>query len=198
VGLGYFVDVLRAITEVKIMLAQEANPLTGLPGNKAIQNAIQSRIVERVPFVALYFDLDHFKAYNDYYGYEKGDLVLGTLAQILRRYVRHDEFLGHIGGDDFILLWSVDDWQQRLLMVFDAFNHHLPDWYEAEQIAQGGFEGVDRHSHLSFFSLMSLSVGVIVVEVDQFQYEHQLAQLASKAKKNAKSTQGNSWYLSGS
>jgi EAL domain-containing protein (putative c-di-GMP-specific phosphodiesterase class I)/GGDEF domain-containing protein len=194
-GLGYFVDVLRAITEVKIVLAQEANPLTGLPGNKAIQNAIQTRIVEQMPFVALYFDLDHFKAYNDFYGYEKGDLVLGALAQILRRYVRHDEFLGHIGGDDFILLWSIDDWQQRLLTVFDAFNDHLPNWYESDQIERGGFEGVDRYNQLSFFSLMSLSVGVIDVAANQFQYEHQLAQLASKAKKHAKSVVGNSWHL---
>ena len=197
-GLGYFVDVLRAITEVKIMLAQEANPLTGLPGNKAIQNAIQSRIIEQVPFVALYFDLDHFKAYNDYYGYEKGDMVLTALAQILRRYVAEEGFLGHIGGDDFILLWSVDDWQQRLLMVFDDFNNHLVDWYGEQDVLRAGFEGIDRSGQPCFFSLMSLSVGVICVEAGQFQYEHQLAQLASKAKKQAKSIQGNSWYLIGS
>jgi hypothetical protein len=71
----------------------------------------------------------------------------------------------------------------------------LSSWYDVEQIERGGFEGLDRHNQLCFFSLMSLSVGVIDVAADQFQYEHQLAQLASKAKKHAKSIQGNSWYL---
>jgi diguanylate cyclase (GGDEF)-like protein len=194
-GLGYFIDLLRAITEIKMMLAQEANPLTGLPGNKAIQNAMQAQIIAKQPFLALYFDLDHFKAYNDYYGYEKGDIVLGSLAQLLRHHVRDDEFLGHIGGDDFILIWKLEAWQQRLLHIFDAFNSRLADWYDAEQIAQGGFEGLDRHNKTCFFSLMSLSVGVLAVKIEQFQYEHQLAQLASKAKKKAKSLTGNSWYL---
>lgn len=194
-GLGYFIDLLRAITEIKMMLAQEANPLTDLPGNKAIQNAMQAQIVAKQPFLALYFDLDHFKAYNDYYGYEKGDVVLSSLAQLLRHHVRDDEFLGHIGGDDFILIWKVDAWQERLLHIFDAFSSRLSKWYDPEQIAKGGFEGLDRHNKTCFFSLMSLSVGVLAVKVEQFQYEHQLAQLASKAKKKAKSLTGNSWYV---
>ncbi len=195
VGLGYFIDVLRAITEIKMMLAQEANPLTGLPGNKAIQNKMQKYIVEHRSFVALYFDLDHFKAYNDHYGYEKGDVVLASLAQLLRRYVGGDDFLGHIGGDDFILIWSAKDWQQRLQQVFTDFNASLFDWYHSEHVKKMGFEGVDRHNQLCFFSLMSLSVGVIAVEAGAFQYEHQIAQLASKAKKKAKSISGNSSYL---
>lgn len=194
-GLGYFVDLLRAITEIKMMLAQEANPLTGLPGNKAIQNAMQAHIVAKDAFLALYFDLDHFKAYNDYYGYEKGDQVLADLANILRNYVGVGEFLGHIGGDDFILIWRVENWQERLQAVFADFNACLSRWYDAEQVVQGGFEGVDRNNQPCFFSLMSLSVGVIAAQVDRFQYEHQLAQLASKAKKKAKSIHGNSWYV---
>jgi diguanylate cyclase (GGDEF)-like protein len=195
IGLGYFVDLLRAITDIKMILAQEANPLSGLPGNKAIQHAIQEKIVAQAPFVALYFDLDHFKAYNDYYGYEKGDVVLSNLASLLRRYVLDDEFLGHIGGDDFILVWKADNWQQRLSHIFDAFNINLSEWYEAEQVKLGGFEGIDRNNQSCFFSLMSLSVGVITVSPNQFQFEHQIAKLASIAKKKAKSINGNSWHL---
>lgn len=195
VGLGYFNDLLRAITETKIALAKSANPLSGLPGNQAIENAIQKRLNNRKNFMSLYVDLDHFKAFNDYFSYELGDKALITLAKILEDHTHHSEFLGHIGGDDFILLWKEKDWQKRLAGIFHDFTSHYPDWYSQEQIKQQGFNGKDRNDQAQFFSLMSLSVGVIPIEAGQFEFHHQLARFSSEAKKKAKAIAGNSWHL---
>ncbi len=195
VGLGYFNDLLRAITETKIALAKSANPLSGLPGNQAIENAIQKRLNNRKNFLLLYVDLDHFKAFNDYFGYELGDKALITLAKILEKHTHHAEFLGHIGGDDFILLWKEKDWQKRLERIFQEFTSYYPDWYSQEHIKQQGFTGKDRSDQSQFFSLMSLSVGVIPITVGQFEFHHQLARFSSDAKKKAKAIAGNSWYL---
>ncbi|MCL4557008.1 MAG: EAL and GGDEF domain-containing protein [Gammaproteobacteria bacterium] len=195
VGLGYFNDLLRAITETKIALAKSANPLSGLPGNQAIENAIQKRLNNRKNFLLLYVDLDHFKAFNDYFSYELGDKALIMLAQILEKHTHHSEFLGHIGGDDFILLWKEKDWQKRLERIFHDFTSHYPDWYSQEQIKQQGFTGKDRNDQTQFFSLMSLSVGVIPIEAGQFEFHHQLARFSSEAKKKAKAIAGNSWHL---
>lgn len=194
VGLGYFNDLLRAITETKIALAKSANPLSGLPGNQAIENAIQKRLNNRKNFLLLYVDLDHFKAFNDYFSYELGDKALITLARILENHTHHSEFLGHIGGDDFILLWKEKDWQKRLERIFKDFTSHYPDWYSPEQIQQKGFTGKDRNDQTQFFSLMSLSIGVIPIEAGQFEFHHQLARFSSEAKKKAKAINGNSWY----
>ncbi len=194
-GLGYFNDLLRAITETKIALAKSANPLSGLPGNQAIENAIQKRLNNRKNFLLLYVDLDHFKAFNDYFSYELGDKALITLAKILEKHTHHSEFIGHIGGDDFILLWKEKDWQKRLECIFHDFTSHYPDWYSQEQIKQQGFTGKDRNDQTQFFSLMSLSVGVIPIEAGQFEFHHQLARFSSEAKKKAKTITGNSWYL---
>lgn len=195
VGLGYFNDLLRAITETKIALAKSANPLSGLPGNQAIENAIQKRLNNRKNFMLLYVDLDHFKAYNDYFSFEMGDKALITLAKVLEKHTHHSEFIGHIGGDDFILLWKEKDWQKRLERIFQDFISHYPDWYSVEQIKAQGFMGKDRQDQSQFFALMSLSVGVIPIEAGQFEFHHQLAKFSGEAKKKAKAITGNSWYL---
>lgn len=195
VGLGYFNDLLRAITETKISLAKAANPLTGLPGNQAIENAIQKRLDAQKNFMVLYFDIDHFKAFNDYFGFEKGDQVITTLAKILEQATHHSEFIGHIGGDDFILLWKEKDWQKRLSNIFNTFTECYTQWYLPEQIAKKGFTGIDRYEKTQFFSLMTLSVGVIHIHAGDFHFYHQLASISSDAKKKAKNIPGNSWYL---
>jgi len=195
VGLGYFNDLLRAITETKIALAKSANPLSGLPGNQAIENAIQKRLNNRKDFLLMYVDLDHFKAFNDYFGYENGDKVLLALARILEDQTHHAEFIGHIGGDDFIMLWKEKDWQKRLERIFEEFISYYPKWYKKEHIKQKGFTGKDRNDQSQFFSLMSLSVGVIPVNANKYEYHHELSLLSSEAKKYAKSANGNSWHL---
>jgi hypothetical protein len=93
------------------------------------------------------------------------------------------------------MLWKEKDWQKRLERIFMAFTRHYPEWYSTEQISQKGFTGKDRNDHSQFFSLMSLSVGVIPVEAGQFEFHHQLARFSSAAKKKAKAITGNSWYL---
>jgi len=194
-GLGYFNDLLRSITEAKIALAKSANPLTGLPGNQAIENAIQKRLNKRQSFMLLYVDLDHFKSFNDYFGYEMGDKALITLAKILETHTHLSEFIGHIGGDDFILLWKEKNWQSRIEKVFHEFTRHYDEWYSPEQIKQLGFTGKDRNDQEQFFSLMAISIGILKIEENQFAFHHQIARFSSEAKKKAKAVKGNSWHL---
>lgn len=192
-GIGYFIDLLKAITDVKINLAKAANPLTGLPGNQAIQTAIQKRLANNNQFVALYFDLDNFKPFNDTYGYELGDRVIIDVAKMLEQHTQADEFIGHIGGDDFICLWQTNQWQARLNNLFTDFNHHHAHWYPASAIEAKGFTGLDRQQKQQFFELLCLSVGAVVYAGDEsFNFHHQLAEAASKAKKQAKAIPGNS------
>ena len=93
------------------------------------------------------------------------------------------------------MLWKEKDWQKRLERIFHDFTSHYPDWYSQEQIKQQGFTGKDRNNQTQFFSLMSLSVGVIPIEAGQFEFHHQLARFSSEAKKKAKAIAGNSWHL---
>lgn len=126
-------------------LGLEANPLTRLPGNITIEKEILSRIDNNAPFAALYIDLNSFKAYNDTYGFAKGDDVIRETARIiLTQSTASDGFVGHIGGDDFIVLTNPDGAEalcQKVIKVFDA---KAPNFYSAEDQKRGYIETKDR------------------------------------------------------
>src|SRR5580698_807273 len=104
-GMGRMIDLLRQITAQQIQAAKHSNPLTGLPGNREIQSHLTQWLSRRRPFIACHLDLDHFKVFNDTYGYARGDQVLMHVADTLTRTVRQRvDFVGHVGGDDFVFL----------------------------------------------------------------------------------------------
>jgi len=114
-GLGRTIDLLRQITTQQIQMAKHANPLTGLPGNREIQGQLSQLINRRRSFVACHLDLDNFKPFNDTYGYQQGDQVLLHVAATIVRNTRSQmDFVGHIGGDDFVVLLRSRDWSIRL------------------------------------------------------------------------------------
>src|SRR5690606_37353004 len=113
-GVGSFMDLLRQITDLQLTIARHANPLTGLPGNVPLNEHIQHAIQQKRCVTVCYFDLDNFKPYNDTYGYNKGDKVINKTAKILSQHLDHEfDFLGHVGGDDFIVVFDSQDWQAR-------------------------------------------------------------------------------------
>ena len=107
-GIVSVMSILDAITEKSLQLARGANPLSGLPGNEFIQREIEKRLSQKMHFDICYLDMDHFKPFNDHYGFERGDTVIKALAQILRDFIETEKdkfnFVGHIGGDDFIMI----------------------------------------------------------------------------------------------
>lgn len=195
-GIGLVRDLLKKITDLQIRNARYANPLTLLPGNVPIYEHIDRLLEEQRRFTVCYCDLDHFKPYNDGYGYTRGDEVIRKLAQILCAHIddRHD-FAGHIGGDDFILIFTSDDWQERCEHILRHFERERTQFYNDTDLAQGGIWGNDRQGNSLFFPHLSLSIGAVISDMARCQSHHQIAILATEAKHQAKKMPGNSLFV---
>ena len=163
-----------------------------MPINEHIDRLLESG----TRFWVCYVDLDHFKPFNDVYGYRRGDDVIQLTGHILAKHGdRNRDFVGHIGGDDFVILFQSEDWEQRCQAVLDDFATAIADFYSNEDRERGGYISEDRQGKKVFYSLMSLSVGVIRVEPHQYYSHHQIAASAADAKKQAKKIHGNSLFL---
>jgi len=163
-GLVPGISVVRAITELRLESARHANPLTFLPGNLPLGAHIERLIAGGATFVACYADLDYFKPFNDRYGYWQGDELLKLAATTLASACEPTrDFLGHIGGDDFLALFQSGDWEIRLRHAIQLFNLSVTDFYSAEDQTAGGIGGEDRSGRHAFFGFVRLSVGAISV-----------------------------------
>lgn len=187
VGLVPGISVVRAVTELRLESARHANPLTFLPGNLPLGAHIDRLIANGATFVACYADLDHFKPFNDRYGYWQGDELLKMAASTLASVCEPTrDFLGHIGGDDFLALFQSEDWEIRLRRAIQAFNLAIIDFYRAEDKRAGGIAGEDRSGRQAFFGFVRLSVGAIVVPSFAARSASELSAAASAAKLLAK------------
>lgn len=195
-GVGSLMDLLRQITDLQITMARHANPLSGLPGNVPLSEHTRDVIEQNRDVTVCYFDLDNFKPYNDIYGYSKGDQVISLTAQTLTAHINTDmDFVGHVGGDDFIILFESPDWQDRCEKILAAFEMLYPKLYNLRHLQQKGINATDRHGHETFYPLLSLSIGAIRLhDFDSIQSETDLAESASKAKSMAKRINGNSLF----
>lgn len=194
-GVGRAIDVLRLITEQKLQQARHANPLTLLPGNVPIQQYLTRLLQSPREALVCYVDIDHFKPFNDCYGYARGDEVLLDLAHCLgARIDPQCDFLGHIGGDDFLLVLTSADWRQRLERLQEEFPAHCRRHYRSEHLEAGHFGGHDRRGRPSQFPLLGLSLGCVQLfpETCAQLDAARLAELASQAKQQAKAMPGNS------
>ncbi len=195
-GMGTGQDLMREITQMQINAARYANPLTLLPGNVPINEHIDRLLENGAPFSACYVDLDHFKPFNDVYGYRKGDDVIQLTGRTLVTHCDPDrDFIGHIGGDDFIILFQSDDWEARCRSILDAFAAAVPEHYNPKDRERGGYISEDRRGRRVFHSLISLSLGVVRADPGQYLSHHQIATAASEAKKQAKKIPGNSLFI---
>jgi EAL domain-containing protein (putative c-di-GMP-specific phosphodiesterase class I)/GGDEF domain-containing protein len=197
-GLGRVIDVLKLITELKIQQARYANPLTLLPGNVPIQQCLARLLQQGRESVICYVDIDSFKPFNDIYGYGRGDEVLLCLAQCLNDRVDPSrDFVGHIGGDDFLLVLGPEDWRKRLNQLLDDFHSQCRRFYRSEHLAAGCFIAPNRQGIRQEFPLLSLSIGGVHLypqacgQLDSSQ----LAELASQAKHHAKNVPGYSIHV---
>ena len=188
-GLGTGDQLVRSVTETRIEAARHANPLTFLPGNIPISQHIERLLKKRVSFVACYADLNNFKPYNDYYGYWRGDEMIRLISRIaMDQCDAQRDFLGHVGGDDFILLFQSSDWLERCNRLVSEFNSRALDLFDEQARTAGGIEAEDRHGIPRFFPCTTVSIGAVSVSGNVVSTAEEIASLAALAKHDAKRT----------
>ncbi len=169
------------------------HPSTRLPGTIEIERDIRRRLDSNPAFAVCYADLDHFKEFNDRYSYYDGDRVIFILSRILRDVVKGvcpEGFVGHIGGDDFIMILPVGMVQEVCGEVLSVFDILIPYQYSAQDRRAGYFFGKDRRGHLHRVPLMTLSVGIVTNERRRFTHPAQVSELATEMKSYAKTLPG--------
>jgi diguanylate cyclase (GGDEF)-like protein len=196
-GCGGLYDLLRYITDLKIQNALYSNPLSGLPGNVPIQKKMQQWLDDKHHFCMFYFDLDNFKAFNDLYSFEQGDGILKAFSTLLQRHVTHaDDFLGHIGGDDFVLLTrQVEGFTSLASNIINDFQEMILTFYNKRDIQQGGIQGVDREGNQKLYDIMSVSIGIMEVIPGDIDHQQHLSSIATQAKKQAKKIPGSCYHI---
>lgn len=177
----------------------QANPLTGLPGNRQIQQILTTNLKAEISFAVIYIDLNSFKAYNDRYGFTAGDEVLNYTANVLTTAVlevgdKDTDFVGHIGGDDFIIVTSPEHSEKICQLAIQNFDNEIRDFYEEADLQKGGIESIDRQGHKLLAPILSVSFAVIISDGKRFSHPGQIAQVAAEVKKQAKK-EGCSYYL---
>ncbi|HNT34548.1 MAG TPA: diguanylate cyclase [bacterium] len=169
---------------------QMSNPLTGLPGNLAIEEHLNRKLSLGQPLAVAYADLDNFKAFNDRYGYSRGDNVIRLTAMIVKEaiqnYGRQDDFYGHIGGDDFIMItdWACLD--QVCTHAITSFDTLVPFQYDEEDRVRGGVFATNRQGESVTIPVMTLSIGVVTNQKRELRNCLQIADLATEMKSHAK------------
>lgn len=186
-GLGTGQQLVRAVTEARIEAARHANPLTFLPGNIPISEHIERLLANGNDFVAAYADLNHFKPYNDQYGYWRGDEMIRLVARaLIGQCEPRRDFVGHVGGDDFLILFQSGDWLERCERIVATFNEKARDLFDPEALAAGGIHAEDRHGDMRFHPCTTLCIGAVQVQPGHYEHADDVASAAASAKREAK------------
>jgi len=188
-------ELLERITQNQVKYARQCNPLTGLPGNISIENELDERLNRNQPFVCCYFDLDNFKAFNDHYGYERGDIMIGLVAELLNKYKEHNDFIGHIGGDDFIFISSRNNWEESIRHCLKDFEQSVPELYDEQDRKAGGICALSRTGESCKFPFSSLSVGALPCPEHRFSSRLDISAAVFELKHQAKKQAGNSLVI---
>jgi diguanylate cyclase (GGDEF)-like protein len=189
-GLGTGEQLVRSVTEARIEAARHANPLTFLPGNIPISQHIGRLLTSGREFVAAYADLNHFKPFNDEYGYWRGDEMIRLVARVASSHCDSQrDFLGHVGGDDFVMLFQSDDWEHRCEQIIERFNSLARNLFDAAALEAGGIMAEDRHGDLRFHPCTTLSIGAVRVAPGTLHRAEEVATAAATAKRHAKHEQ---------
>ncbi|HOX23832.1 MAG TPA: diguanylate cyclase, partial [Elusimicrobiales bacterium] len=189
------VDADELIARIRMILRRtkqvlDANPLTHLPGNPSIQARIEREMARKNKFAVLYLDLNHFKAFNDVYGFEAGDRVIKSTANLIIEQSKqggsNSDFIGHIGGDDFIVVTSLDRAEELASKIAKAYDLVAPSFYTEEDRKRGYIEGEDRQGRKQQFPFLSISVGVVHNRLRKITSLGQISQIGAELKHLAK------------
>ncbi|MBU1148157.1 MAG: response regulator [Candidatus Omnitrophica bacterium] len=175
----------------------DANPLTKLPGNVSILNEIQGRIDRKEAFAVCYIDLDKFKAFNDKYGFRRGDDVIKNTGKILINSVQEkgtpQDFIGHIGGDDFVVVTMPEKIDALCKNIIGKFDLMIPELYSKEDKEAGYVVAKDRQGKVKKISLISISIGVVYNKKKRIKHVAEVGEIGAELKEYAKSIKGSTY-----
>lgn len=183
----------------RVLEEQAINPLTGLPGNVVIRKKIDELLTSEELWAVLYVDLDNFKAYNDIYGFAAGDEILTMTAKILDKSIQlhgnDDDFLGHIGGDDYIIITNYERMNNIVESIFNQFDDKVKSFYKNEDIERGYLVTKDRKGEEQRFPIMSISIGGVTNQNRDYNEYLEIAEVAAEMKKYAKGLESNKFAV---
>ena len=194
-------DFMRMATRLKELeqISLDASPLTRLPGNIAIERSINRRLRERISFAMCYLDLDNFKSYNDRYGYIRASELIKEAGQVIHTAVKGlndpDAFVGHIGGDDFVVIISADLTAQACQIIIRSIDELVPNYYSDEDRTAGAIEGHDRYGVQRRFPLISISIAAMVCEPGDYATAAEIATAAADIKERVKKSSGSNYII---
>jgi diguanylate cyclase (GGDEF)-like protein len=197
-------DPIELVARVKSSLRRSrdmraTNPLTQLPGNVQVGEEASSRIEAGGPFGLMYVDLDSFKAFNDYYGFLRGDEAIKLIARCVREaldaHPSEATFLGHVGGDDFVVMVSPELTEAVAKDICERWDGAAPGLYEDEDVERGYIEVADRRNQVRRFPIMTVSIGISTNTLRRIGSQWQAAEIATEMKQFAKQDEGSSFAV---
>lgn len=203
----YIIEPLTAeevVSRIRLSLARaqrdvNANPLTGLPGNLTISREAERRLIAGQPFCFAYLDIDHFKAFNDRYGFSRGDEVLRMTARVIVNSVRalgsRETYVGHVGGDDFVFVTPSDLIKQACKRITADFDLIVRNFYDREDLDRGAIESINRRGQPQTFPLLSVSIGVVDTSVTPIQHMAEMFQRVTEVKSFTKQLPGSNFII---
>ncbi|NTW02291.1 MAG: diguanylate cyclase, partial [Oscillochloris sp.] len=194
----YDIDVLLARIRSHLRRAAQLpvrNPLTGMPGNVLLQAELERHLSQEHQFSLLWIDLDNFKAFNDAYGFARGDRAIHMLANVINETATREDFVGHIGGDDFAIIHFGKDPEDLCKRLIDRFDQQVRNLYDTADLERGYLRGIDRHGVARQFGLLSLSIAVVSTSTRAFTSVDHMSQVAAELKQAAKHISGSSFVL---
>ncbi len=175
------------------------NPLTGLPGNTSILKAIQQKIDSGEEVAFCYVDLDHFKPFNDRYGFARGDEILRLVGRLLSNsvhfYAGHSGFVGHVGGDDFVFICPLAVVEKVCQEIIGSFDRLVPHFLDEEDLKRGYFVAKDRRGQVQHFPLPSISIAVVPNYPGKFKHYGEVAAVAAQIKKIVKQNPKSAYFI---
>lgn len=182
-----------------LSINRRISPLTGLPGNVQIHAELKKRISKNEPFSVLYLDLDNFKAYNDVYGFLKGDQIIEFTAEAILKgvhaNVEESAFVGHIGGDDFVAIVPTTNCEKICQNIIAIFDNQVKQFFTDRDLEKGYIEVENRKGIIEQFPLTSISIGVVVAEKNRFSNILEIGEIGAQVKHAAKSVMGSSYAI---
>ena len=182
-----------------LTMNRRISPLTGLPGNVQIHAELKKRLSNKEEFTVLYLDLDNFKAYNDVYGFLKGDKIIQFTARTILQCVHKDftenAFIGHIGGDDFVAIIPTTEVNNICQEIIATFDKEVSQFFTPEDLEKGYIEVANRKGVMEQFTLTSISIGAVIVEKDRFENILEIGEVGEQVKHVAKSIVGSSYAI---
>jgi diguanylate cyclase (GGDEF)-like protein len=173
--------------------------LTGLPGNIRIEEVIDARVDADKDFAILYADLDHFKAFNDHYGFLRGDQALQAAARMIEDVAREatdgEAFVGHVGGDDFVVVVPPALAAIVAQGIVERFDREAPEFYDQADRERGYVEVTNRRGELQRFEILTISIGIATTENRAYKHYAEAVAVATEMKQFTKTTVGSSWAM---